>query len=235
MLIDTRIGAVGDRRVSGNGAEHREWLRHLSLARDRAATERPRARCDHSSGFGEGRHDIRPSQRRIDELDVLASGGVVDHAALRFGLELAASGSSSTSGGSLAGAADASVVIDNLIAEGDRVVAFWTLEGTHAGMLFRDAGHRAFLHPVTPSARFGSTTDGSPSTRWRPTCTRSGSNSDPNPRALSSAQCRRGGVARGVDPAPLPAHGLGQRPVQHDVDPLHGDAVQGTAVASPAP
>jgi hypothetical protein len=97
-------------------------------------------------GFGEGRHDIRPSQRRIDELDVLASGGVVDHAALRFGLELAASGSSSTSGGSLAGAADASVVIDNLIAEGDRVVAFWTLEGTHAGMLFRDAGHRAFLH-----------------------------------------------------------------------------------------
>jgi hypothetical protein len=37
-------------------------------------------------------------------------------------------------------------VIDNLIAEGDRVVAFWTLEDTHAGMLFRDAGHRAFLH-----------------------------------------------------------------------------------------
>ena len=38
---------------------------------------------------------------------------------------------------------------------------------------------------------------------------------------------RRRGVSGGVEPDPLPAHRLGQGPMQHDVNPVHGAGVRG--------
>ncbi len=70
---------------------------------------------------------------RVDLLDTLASTDIFDHAAKASGWAPGRAGFVQHIEWLHGGVSEPTVTIEDLIAEGDRVVAYWTLSGTHSG------------------------------------------------------------------------------------------------------
>jgi predicted ester cyclase len=100
------------------------------------------------------------NEKRIDRADELVTQDYVDHAALPGqapGLE----GAKHKWAMYVAAIPDLRVTMDEMVAEGDRVAARWTAEGTHQGELW------ASRPPGNASAGQASASAGWPRGRWR--------------------------------------------------------------------
>ena len=73
---------------------------------------------------------------RVEKLDSLARSDIFDHSAERMGWAAGRPGFVQHIEWLHGSVSDAEIVIDDMIAEDNRVVVYWTLRGTHTGELF---------------------------------------------------------------------------------------------------
>lgn len=81
-------------------------------------------------------YDEVVTQGQTDLLDTLATVDLLDHSAETMGWAQGRAGFVQHIEWLHAGVSDIEVSIDDLIAEGDRVVVYWTLSGNHTGEFF---------------------------------------------------------------------------------------------------
>jgi len=81
---------------------------------------------------------------RLDLLDTVAAADMIDHTAPELGWSPGRKGFSEHVQWVHKGVSDRVVTVDDLVAEGDRVVVYWTLAGRHTGDFFVPATGRTF-------------------------------------------------------------------------------------------
>src|SRR3954454_8687479 len=81
-------------------------------------------------------YDEVVAKGRVELLDTLASPDMVDHGAAAMGWKPGRDGFVQHIEWLNSGVSSINVTVDDLLAEGDRVVVYWTIQGTHTGEFF---------------------------------------------------------------------------------------------------